>query len=45
VLVHAKDRAAKDFYQKHGFEPSPTDELHLFLLIKDIIATLGPGTP
>lgn len=41
VLVHAKDDAAKTFYQRFGFESSPTDELHLFLLMKDIKANLG----
>jgi hypothetical protein len=30
----------KQFYQRWGFEPSPTDELHLFLLMKDIKANL-----
>jgi GNAT superfamily N-acetyltransferase len=44
VLVHAKDEAAKRFYQKFGFEPSPVDELHLYLLMKDILANSGtPG--
>jgi GNAT superfamily N-acetyltransferase len=41
VLVHAKDQAAKAFYQRFGFEPSPVDELHLYLLMKDIKASLG----
>jgi GNAT superfamily N-acetyltransferase len=41
VLVHAKDQAAKAFYQRFGFEPSPVDELHLFLLMKDIKASLS----
>jgi GNAT superfamily N-acetyltransferase len=34
--VHAKDEAARNFYGHFGFIPSPTDPLHLFLLIKDI---------
>ena len=34
VVVHAKDPSAKDFYQKYGFEASPIDPLHLFLLMK-----------
>jgi GNAT superfamily N-acetyltransferase len=42
VLVHAKDEAAKAFYQRFGFEPSPVDELHLYLLMKDIRASLAP---
>lgn len=41
VLVHAKDDAAKAFYRKYDFEPSPTDELHLFLLMKDLRKNLG----
>lgn len=41
VLVHAKDAAAKAFYERHGFEPSPTDPLHLYLLTKDLAATLA----
>lgn len=34
--VHAKDETARSFYEHFGFVPSPTDPLHLFLLIKDI---------
>lgn len=40
VMVHAKDEAAKSFYQRFGFEPSPSDPLRLFLLMKDIRASL-----
>ena len=36
VLVHAKDRDAKRFYEKFGFEPSPLDAQHLMLLLKDV---------
>jgi GNAT superfamily N-acetyltransferase len=36
VLVHAKDDHAKRFYQRFGFEPSPIDGFHLFLMMKDI---------
>jgi len=36
LLVHAKDDAARAFYEKFDFEPSPTDPYHLFLLMKDI---------
>src|SRR5437879_5520490 len=45
VMVHAKDDVAKAFYQRFGFEPSPTDPFRLFLLMKDIKASLGifPG--
>jgi predicted N-acetyltransferase YhbS len=45
VMVHAKDDGAKAFYQRFEFEPSPADPLRLFLLMKDIKASLGiaPG--
>jgi hypothetical protein len=43
VLVHAESRTARDFYLHlvPEFEQSPTDELHLVLLTKDIRRTLG----
>jgi GNAT superfamily N-acetyltransferase len=40
VLVHAKDQAAQAFYRRYGFEPSPVDELHLYLLMKDLKGSL-----
>ncbi len=42
LLVHAESPAARDFYVHliAEFEKSPTDELHLVLLMKDIIKTL-----
>jgi GNAT superfamily N-acetyltransferase len=39
--VQAKDEAARDFYLHFNFEPSPTDPLHLFLLMKEIKALLS----
>lgn len=36
LLVHAKHDAAKAWYLQYGFKPSPTDPLHLQLLMKDI---------
>ena len=36
LLVHAKDHEAKRWYQQFNFEESPTDPMHLFLLLKDI---------
>lgn len=39
VLVHAKDDAARNWYLSWGFEPSPTDPYHLFLLTKDLVKT------
>lgn len=41
LAVHAKDEAAAAFYRHFGFMPSPTDERHLFMLIKDIRAAAG----
>lgn len=41
VLVHAKDDAAKRFYQRHGFECSPGNSRHLFLTIPTLAANLG----
>ena len=37
LLVHAKDERARDYYLRLAeFESSPTDPLHLFLLMKDL---------
>jgi hypothetical protein len=40
LLVHAKDAKAAAFYAKFGFAPSPTDDMHLLLLLKDVERTL-----
>lgn len=42
LLVHAESDQAKYFYLHLApeFEQSPTDELHLVLMLKDIRATL-----
>ncbi|HWE39433.1 MAG TPA: GNAT family N-acetyltransferase [Isosphaeraceae bacterium] len=40
--VHAKDEAARSFYEHFNFIPSPTDPLHLFVLIKDLKRICGP---
>ncbi len=40
LLVHAKDEAARQWYESWEFEPSPTDSLHLFLMVKDLKAML-----
>lgn len=37
--VHAKDAPARRFYEHFAFAPSPTDPLHLFLLVKDLRRT------
>ncbi len=41
LLVHAVDGRARAFYERHGFEPSPTDALNLQMLVKDIRAAVG----
>ena len=41
LMVHAKDEAAMRFYLSYGFEPSPVDAAHLYLLTKDIRKTLA----
>ena len=39
--VHAKDDKARAFYERFDFIQSPTDPLHLFVLIKDVRQALG----
>ncbi len=34
--VHAKDEEARRFYMKFDFIPSPSDPMHLFVLLKDV---------
>lgn len=34
--VHAKDEAARQFYRHFDFISSPTDPMHLFVLLKDV---------
>ncbi len=41
LLVHAKDENAREWYQRFDFDPSPTDPLHLYLLLKDIRKALN----
>ena len=38
MLIHAKHDSARAWYEQYGFERSPTDPLHLILLIKDLRA-------
>ncbi|NMG16389.1 GNAT family N-acetyltransferase [Aromatoleum bremense] len=40
LLVHAKDDAARQWYESWEFEPSQTDSYHLFLMLKDLKALL-----
>lgn len=41
VLVHAKDDEARAFYEHFDFEASPSDPLHLLILMKDLRRLLG----
>jgi GNAT superfamily N-acetyltransferase len=40
-VVHAKDDAAKGFYERYDFTPSPSDPYHLFVLMKDVRRAVG----
>ena len=40
LLVHAIDESARAFYERFGFERSPTDPFNLQLLIKDVRKSL-----
>lgn len=40
VLVHAKDDAARQWYESWEFETSPSDSYHLFLMLKDLKSML-----
>lgn len=42
LLVHALNDRARSFYEQYDFEQSPTDPLHLLLLIKDARALIAP---
>jgi len=37
LVAHAKDESAREFYERFDFVPSPSDPLHLFVLIKDLV--------
>lgn len=41
IATHAKDETAKLFYQRFQFAPSPLNEFHLYLLMKDIRTVFG----
>ena len=45
LLVHAVSDEARSFYLHFGFEPSPTDPLHLLLLIRDARAAISSSAP
>lgn len=41
ILVHAKDDPAKNFYEMHGFKPSPVAPLTLMVTLDDIRKAMG----
>ncbi len=41
LLVHAKDEAARQWYESWEFEPSPTVPYNLFLMFKDLKGMLS----
>ncbi len=41
LLVHALHEQAATFYEKLGFNRSPTDQLHLYVLLADARKSLG----
>jgi GNAT superfamily N-acetyltransferase len=47
LLIHAESEQARSFYEHLAeFEPSPTDPFHLYLLMKDLRATIRqPAAP
>lgn len=44
LLIHAESEVVREFYLALAeFEQSPTNELHLFLLMKDLRRAIAPG--
>lgn len=43
ILTHAKDEAARGFYMRYDFAPSPVNAMHLYLLMKDVGRIVSPG--
>jgi hypothetical protein len=42
LLIHCEDESARDFYVRLAkFDPSPTDPMHLLLMMKDLRHALG----
>lgn len=41
VVVHAKDGEAASFYRRFGFAPLPGNPQHLYLLMKDLRASIA----
>lgn len=47
LLIHCETPEARAFYERidSAFEPSPTDPLHLLLLIKDLRGAIAAAVP
>jgi GNAT superfamily N-acetyltransferase len=43
--VHAKDEEARRFYEHFDFIPSPTDSMHLFVLLEDVRRIISESKP
>jgi GNAT superfamily N-acetyltransferase len=43
ILVHAISDAAKVFYEKHGFRPSPVDTMTLMITVAEARKELAAG--
>jgi len=43
LAVHAKDDEARRFYEHFDFVPSPSDPMHLFVLLKDVRRLVSGG--
>lgn len=41
LFVHAIDDGAREWYRRYGFEPAPTHDMDLMVLLDDVRATLG----
>ena len=46
MLIHCENEPARDFYLRLAkFDPSPTDPMHLLLLVKDLRQAISGGLP
>jgi len=41
LAVHGKDEGARAFYEHFDFVQSPSDPLHLFVLIKELVRAVS----
>lgn len=44
IVVDAKDKSAKAFYRRFGFEPFKDEPMRLSLILKDVRAQLGAAS-